>query len=113
MDSKGWFVVNNKIVFFLTTFAAILLAELFQWEIPANLLHDDSGQHYAQGPVSAKSDLQAHDVCCGHQPEASKPIKTDAGGKGAPASVADPVIILLLGCALIGLVGLERKKSSQ
>jgi hypothetical protein len=101
--------VNNKIIFFLLAFSAVSFAELSQWEIPANLLHEASNQHHTGGLASAKSDLQAHDVryYFENEPSASNGETADAA---SPTPVRYPVITMLLGCALIGLVGLERKK---
>jgi hypothetical protein len=101
--------VNNKIVFFFLAFSAISFAELSQWEIPANILHEESSQNYAGGLASAKSDLQANDVRYYFGNEL--PVHDgDTADAASPASVRYPVITILLGCALIGLVGLERKK---
>jgi hypothetical protein len=101
--------VNNKIVFFLLAFSAVSFAELTQWEIPANHLHEASNQHHAGGLASAKSDLPAHDVR--YYFENGSPARnSDTADEASQAPVRYPVITILLGCALIGLVGLERKK---
>jgi hypothetical protein len=101
--------VNNKILFFLLAFSAVSFAELSQWEIPANLLHEASNQHQAGGLASAKNDLQAYDVRYYFESEPPA-VHSDRADATPPDSARYPVITILLGCALIGLVGLERKK---
>ena len=83
----------KKYVCFFIGFAVIIAVELFYWEDFAGTPQDLS-RNFSNGAIASQTD-------------------DGETASAQPNAGIDPVIILLLGSGLIGLVGLGRKRTSK
>lgn len=101
--------MNKNFYLFLIAFSAIMVVELSQFTILPNSSEDGNHYHTSNAFVAMKNELQASDFGQSIGLEVAA-LYSDGANSKSPVSTLDPVTILLLGSALIGLLGLGRRK---
>ena len=99
----------NKIITFLVAILLIFVVDLLQFEAPQSASKDTNGNTATEALAESNDDAVNPNLGFGFNPEFS----SQNGGDNSLMThdqVFDPVTMILLGSALIGLIGLGRKK---